>query len=140
MTQALGLCFDLDLMQGDMAEATKTETPVDFLNSAILASLFTNRRDPAQQLGGCWSDALYNDSFGSLLWTKTREKLNQDLLTELDQICRDSLKWLAVEGHIKAVDVAVERASAHGVLITITLHLNNDDTLSETIPYELESA
>lgn len=141
MTHVLGFCFDTDLNSGDIAAQTEAvERSGEYFRSAILASLFTNRRDPSQQLGGCWSDALYSDSFGSLLWTKQREKINAELLIELDQICRDALKWLVVEGRIQSLDVGVERAGAHAVMITITLHLNNGESYTQTATYLLQES
>ncbi|TNC80719.1 MAG: hypothetical protein C9356_12525 [Oleiphilus sp.] len=138
MTHVLDMGFTRNLNRGDLAPQAAVECSGDFIANAIKTSLFTNRRDAGLQAGGCWSDMLYEDSFGSLLWTKQREKLTGKLLIELDQICRDALRWMVVEGHIKAIDVAVEESGPRAITITVTAHLNNDQTQTRTEEYVLQ--
>lgn len=134
---ALAFCFDTAAGGGDLSPAAFSETAGDFIASAIKASLFTNRRDPEQRAGGCWSDALYGDSFGSLLWTKQRSTITPALLVELQQICNDALRWIVDQGYAEAIDSAVERAAAHAVMITITVRQNSGDTNNYIENYEL---
>lgn len=137
---ALEFCFDSDLYRGDLGVQSRVEQFGVWLNSAVKASLFTNRRDPDAKAGGCWSDALYADSFGSLLWTKNRSKITPTLLVEIQQLCRDALTWLKAEGHIESFDVAVERAAAHAVAITVTLRQNNGETVNQQERYDFEES
>lgn len=136
---ALSFAFNSEFVTFDLAAPSHVENDGDFIASAIKASLFTNRRDPASGAGGCWSDTLYGDSFGSLLWTKRREKITPALLIQLEQICRDALKWIVAEGHAAAIDVAVERVTAHGTMITITTHLNSGETKTQREEFNLET-
>jgi phage gp46-like protein len=129
--------FNNQTMTFDLADI-RVDDDAGYIASAIKASLFTDRRDPASNAGGCWSDMLYTDSFGSLLWTKRREKITPKLLVELEHICREALTWIVAEGHAAAIDVAVERATAHGTMITITTHLNNGQTYTQREPLNLE--
>jgi phage gp46-like protein len=78
----------------------------DGLETAVIISLFTDRRASAEQippeyeqddLRGYWGDiinASATDQTGSLLWLLAREKQVPQTLSRAEQYCRDALAWM----------------------------------------------
>jgi phage gp46-like protein len=97
----------IDLGLSPHAEAGK-ETPwsEETLETAILLSLFTERRDEAE--GGGWWGHTFGD-FGSRLWTLRREKLALGIERRAERFAREALAWLVTEGWCADVRVTGER-------------------------------
>lgn len=78
----------------------------DGLETAVIISLFTDRRASAEQippeypqddLRGYWGDitnASATDQTGSLLWLLAREKQLPQTLSRAEQYCREALAWM----------------------------------------------
>jgi len=78
----------------------------DGLETAVIISLFTDRRASADQipseysqddLRGYWGDinnASATDQTGSLLWLLAREKQLPQILSRAEQYCREALAWM----------------------------------------------
>lgn len=117
-------------------------TPLARLRNAVLISLFTDARAPADQVPdgmdnrGFWADMdLPNgESLGSTLWTLQREKITTQLLTRLRDLATSALAWMIDEGQLQAVNVTVERYGLDGVAWQIDCQL--PDNTWQTITAE----
>jgi phage gp46-like protein len=96
----------IDLKLSPLLEEGK-ETPWDeeTLETAIVLSLFTERRDEKE--GGGWWGHTYGE-FGSRLWTLRREKLLPGLERRAERFAREALAWLVAEGWCAEVRVTGE--------------------------------
>ncbi|MBN57780.1 MAG: hypothetical protein CMI04_08790 [Oceanospirillaceae bacterium] len=117
-------------------------TPLARLRNAVLISLFTDARAPADQVPdgmdnrGFWADMdLPNgESLGSTLWTLQREKITAQLLTRLRDLATSALAWMIDDGQLQAVNVTVERYGLDGVAWQIDCQL--PDNTWQTITAE----
>lgn len=90
----------------------------DGLETAIVISLFTDRRCSADQLPdnetdqrGFWGDAfgtLAGDQTGSLLWLLAREKTINAVLARAKDYATDALSWLIEDRVAAAVEIETE--------------------------------
>ena len=111
--------FDEELLAGDIAiEAGDLAREVS-LRTAVLLSLFSDRRASADELAvfggddarGWWADAIAEvegDEFGSKLWLLARAKVLPETLNRAREYTRQALGWLVEDG--VAAAVAVEAA------------------------------
>lgn len=102
----------------------------DGLETAIIISLFTDRRATAEQippelpqddLRGYWGD-INNSSVeqtGSLLWLLTREKQLPHLLGRAEQYCREALAWMIDDVLATKIEVTASYYS-QGVMLLET--------------------
>ena len=103
----------------------------DGLRTAVLLSLFTDRRVSAGELPvgeadrrGWWGDTLAeNDEIGSKLWLLAREKETDDVLVRAEGYAREALAWLIADGAAEAVSVAASwpRRGELALKVDITL-------------------
>jgi phage gp46-like protein len=113
------LAFDLDMLAGDIAIDSGDLARETTLQTAVLLSLFTDRRATADELArfggddarGWWGDELAEvdgDEFGSKLWLLSREKTLPETLNRAREYARQALAWM-IEDDV-ASSVAVEAA------------------------------
>lgn len=98
------------------------ETGDDLESSIVISLLSWARRaddDPQQAPGtdpmGWWADFLQddpNDKLGSKLWLASGEKITPNLILQIQQWCKDALRWMVKDGVADSVDVAVTRPDA----------------------------
>lgn len=102
---------DCDLAAGDRDLATD-----DGLETAVVVSLFTDRRAEAddrlpaagEDRRGWWGDAapdLPDDRIGSRLWLLSREKQLPEVLARAEEYARQALAWLVEDGVAGRVSV-----------------------------------
>lgn len=124
------------LATGDLAidPATLDLAAEDGLATAVILSLFTDRRDPeAEEAGepprGWWADGLApdGDEIGSLLWTLDRAKNTDDVPVRAEEFSREALAWMVADGVASAVDVAAERSGRYGLSLDVTVMLPTGD-------------
>jgi phage gp46-like protein len=121
-----GALSDVVIAQNDLL----TE---DGLNTAVIASLFTDRRaedsdilpDGTTDRRGWWGDAfptVSEDKFGSRLWLLSREKQQQSVLDRAVVYAKEALQWLIDDQVAQAIDVVAEftKPGMLGLSITIT--------------------
>jgi phage gp46-like protein len=120
----------------------------DGLESAVLVSLFTDRRASAEQLRpgddatdlrGWWGDihaTVDGDRFGSHLWLLRREKQTRETLARARQYARDALAWMLEDRVAASVSVATEYARPGVMFIGIDIARPSGDRLSFRFDYE----
>jgi phage gp46-like protein len=105
----------------------------DGLETAVIISLFTDRRATAEQipvelrqddLRGYWGDlgsARPSDQTGSLLWLLAREKQLPQILGRAQQYCRDALAWMVEDLVATRVEVTAEFVAQGWMLILVDI-------------------
>ena len=106
----------------------------DGLETAIIISLFTDRRASAEQippeypqddLRGYWGDitnASATDQTGSLLWLLAREKELPQTLSRAEQYCREALAWMIDDLVSTRIDVAASYISQGWMHLVIDIY------------------
>lgn len=119
----------------------------DGLETAIIISLFTDRRATAEQippelpqddLRGYWGD-INNSSVeqtGSLLWLLTREKQLPHLLGRAEQYCREALAWMIEDLVATRIVVAAEFSSMGVMLLTVDIYRPSGSPVRYQYNYE----
>jgi phage gp46-like protein len=105
----------------------------DGLETAVIISLFTDRRASAEQipmelpqddLRGYWGDisnTTTSDQTGSLLWLLAREKQLPQVLGRAQQYCREALAWMVEDLVATRVEVAAEFVAQGWMLILVDI-------------------
>jgi len=106
----------------------------DGLETAVIISLFTDRRASAEQipleyeqddLRGYWGDLTNGsatDQTGSLLWLLAREKELPQTLSRAEQYCRDALAWMVDDLVATTIEVAASYHSRGVMLLVIDIY------------------
>lgn len=137
MTDFRSLYFE-DLMAADLAQDGAALAADDGLETAVVLSLFTDRRAEADDelpagatdRRGWWGDAIPpvvdgaavdGDRIGSRLWLLSREKQTAETLNRARGYAAEALAWLVADGIAERVDVAAEwvRTGVLGLAVTI---------------------
>lgn len=125
------LAWDNGLGHGDLCIAGADLAADDGLQTAVLVSLFTERRVEADELQpgdtdrrGWWGDRLNDDGdeIGSKLWLLDRRKLESGLPAEVEAAAYEALQWMLADGAVRGVDVSAERTGreAMGLRVVVT--------------------
>lgn len=105
----------------------------DGLETAVIISLFTDRRASAEQipaeyeqddLRGYWGDlanASATDQTGSLLWLLAREKQLPQTLSRAEQYCREALVWMVDDLVATKIEVEASYYSLGTMLLVIDI-------------------
>jgi phage gp46-like protein len=105
----------------------------DGLQTAVIISLFTDRRAspeqiqaelPQNDLRGYWGDianATPSDQTGSLLWLLAREKQLPQILGRAQQYCREALAWMVDDLVATRVEVTAEFVAQGWMLILVDI-------------------
>lgn len=134
MTDA-ALVWNADAWHGDIALDRGSVVLDDGLRTAILISLFTDARAPADaelpeqsaDRRGWWGDdfpvtrAVAPGETGSLLWLLARSKITQATLNRAREYARDALAWLLADGIASRLDVQVEAQEGQRLAIRVEL-------------------
>lgn len=119
---AAGL-FDAAVVQNDI------ETD-DGLETAVIVSLFCNRRCTADELPpeaqsreGWWGDVVEsgNDEIGSKLWLLRREKITSETMQRAREYSEEALQWFVDDGIAEDISVEVERKGLYQATIHIDI-------------------
>jgi len=122
----LSMIWDVDAMGGDVEIVDGGLVDDDTLRTAILISLFTDRRagpddmlpDDSGDRRGWVGDALATtegDRIGSRLWLLKRRKQVEQTRRDGEDYCREALQWLVEDSIATALDVSAAWARS-GVL------------------------
>ncbi|HWV10734.1 MAG TPA: phage GP46 family protein [Pseudomonas sp.] len=98
--------FDLALAGGDLVTD-------ESLKTAVLLSLYTDRRALAEDVlpdggndrRGWWCDAYSDRPHGSRLWLLSREKELDSVLRRAEEYAREALSWLIEDGIASALEI-----------------------------------
>lgn len=111
----------LEVHQNDLARDAGLET-------ALLISLFTDRRATAEQLRaagmdesdprGWWGDEDEDEPIGSLIWLLGRATLTNETLAQFRAYALEAWEWLIRDQVAESIACTVERADLEGILIT----------------------
>ncbi|MEO6217770.1 MAG: phage GP46 family protein [Sphingomonas sp.] len=134
----IALIFDPLALSADIAIEGGSLATDDGLRTAIIISLFTDRRaraddvlpSPGADRRGWWGDCFNadpNDRIGSRLWLLEREKLIAETALKARDMCIEALAWLIEDGVASTVDVETSivpvsgRDATGGLLINISI-------------------
>lgn len=135
------LAFDTDVLKGDLALDGPDLATDAGLETAVILSLFTDRRAeaddklPAEGDGdrrGWWGDALpliEGHRIGSRLWLLGREKIATETLRRAEEYGREALAWMLETGVASRIEALAE---AHGdrLALRLTIHRPRGDALT----------
>ncbi|MEQ8605192.1 MAG: phage GP46 family protein [Marivibrio sp.] len=129
------LDFNEEAMTADVLLDGPDLSTDEGLKTAIVVSLFTDRRAPASfQLPagdddprGFWGDVapandVEGDETGSHLWLLGREKETEETRTRAVAYCRTALAWIVEDGVAERVDVEGEWVGRGRLGLKITVH------------------
>lgn len=137
-----------DFGGGDLLLSGQDLARDDGLESAVLVSLFTDRRasldqlrsgDDKSDLRGWWGDfnpSVDGDRTGSLLWLLSREKQTRETLARAKQYAAQALAWMTDDKVARAVTVATEYAGIGIMLIGIDIDRPDGTRSSYRYDYE----
>jgi len=122
--------------EGDLVMAGGDLALDDGLNTAILVSLFTDRRaaahdelpEPTESRRGWWGDGLNGDNdrgrdlIGSRLWLLVRRKQTPETRQLFEDFTREALAWLVTDGLAEKVDVSAAWGAMGILIISIVIH------------------
>jgi phage gp46-like protein len=108
---------DFEIFENDLATDEGLET-------AVMQSLFTDRRDDESGKGGWWADTfpvVDGDRWGSRLWLLNRVKKIQSTLDLAAEYAKEALAWLVTDGVAEKVDSsAIFEGDGYVLFISIT--------------------
>lgn len=121
----------------------------DGLRSAVLVSLFTDRRansddvlpDGTDDRRGSWQDQypdLDGDLQGSRLWLLAREKQLPDVLQRAQAYAEEALAWLLADGVARAVTVTAEWVASGMLGLLVDIRLVNGSRFTDVFNYPVE--
>lgn len=125
--------FDWSIAAGDDADNPGGLSDVDPIESAIIVSLFTDRRAPdgwrpdVADRRGWWGDRVspdgeVEDELGSHLWLLANEVTNERTRFESQGYARAALDWMIADGLAASVEVTADiLAARNGIALTIVL-------------------
>lgn len=100
----------------------------DPISTAVLISLFTERRVPADEVdpkatyqGGWWGDTYRGYKIGSRLWTLRRRKATQDTLADAKKYIEEALQWMLDDGVATSIVVETTREMSRMDLLYFTI-------------------
>lgn len=120
MSGDLALTWSADLGAADLTVGTGDYLTDDGLRTAVLLSLFTDRRaedgdvlpDGETDRRGYWADAVSEvegDRMGSRLWLLGRAKNTADTFGRAEEYSREALAWLIADRVAASVEVTAEQ-------------------------------
>ncbi len=117
-------CFDLKVLDGDLASD-------DGLETAVAISLFTDKRVTDEELPfghktkkGWWGDMYPEidlDKIGSRLWTLDPGKRTNDTLRRSEDFAKEGLKWMLEDGIANTINVNSEYNENMHLIINIEI-------------------
>jgi len=116
------MVWDTDLMEGDLEVINGDFTHDAGLETAVLMSLFTDRRaedddelldEEARDKRGWWGDLVSpeveGDQIGSRLWLLSRAKTTEKALVRAKDYVKEALQWMVEDKVASSITVTTER-------------------------------
>ena len=125
MASDIKLIWDNDTQEADIDFGDEDLVRENGLESAVIMSLFTDRRakeddtlDDKNDLRGWWGDRLdvdaNDDKIGSRIWLLERSKTTNQTIVKLKEYILEALDWMVEDGVAMKVDAEVERQGDPG--------------------------
>lgn len=139
--QANKITADIEIESGDFKQA-------NYLETAVLVSLFSNRRATDDELNtyargiakpelneGLWIDTYRSGiQYGSGFWLLARENKKQETLSRFESYSKEALKWVIDDGVAKFVDTEAS-FSGDQVYLVITITKENGEQFVATFDF-----
>ena len=121
MAQDIKIIWNTDLMEGDISYSNGDLVVDDGLETAVLMSLFTDRRaedddelpDPnSTDKRGWWGDLvsdINNDKIGSRQWLLERSKTIDEVLENIKLYAEEALQWMIDDDVVANIEIESER-------------------------------
>lgn len=134
----LWLRWNPGLMEADLDRDGGNLTSDDGLETAVVMSLFTDRRaldtdelpDGTGDRRGFWGDAYPDedddDEMGSRLWLLARSKSTQQALIDARRYALEALQWMIDDGVAQSVSVTSERSGNDMIALGVTIERPDD--------------
>lgn len=120
--QEIALIWNSDYQESNLGYSNNDLTLENGLASAVIMSLFTDRRASDDDIlpdffstdrRGWWGDLasteIKNDQIGSRLWLLERSKTIPEVLVQAKEYVRESLEWLIEDGLASDIQITTER-------------------------------
>ncbi len=109
MASDIAIVWNNDIMEGDISFKDGDMVRENGLSTAVLMSMFTDRRDNNER--GWWGDqvSIEQDQIGSRLWTLERASTTIETIVLAKEFIEESLQWILDDGVVAAIVVTVER-------------------------------
>jgi len=115
----IGLFWDAERFRADLSLRSADLALDDGLETAVLISLFTDRRaapddavpEAGADLRGWWGDvapSVAGDLIGSRLWQLSREKQTATVVARAREYAEEALAWLVIDGVAESVVVEAQ--------------------------------
>lgn len=128
----LALFWDNALFGADLALVDGQLATDDGLRTAVIISLFTDRRaepddelpEPGADRRGWWADDIAEvdgDRIGSRLWLLRRAKFTGAVIGRARDYAREALAWLIEDGICRTVDVEAVGIRPDTLAITVAI-------------------
>lgn len=124
MARDIRLVWNESLLEGDLLFQEGDLLREPGLQTAVIISLFTNRRadegdplDNPNDKQGWWGDQIseiQEDQIGSRLWILSRAKTTQENINLAKYYIEESLEWMIEDGIVAKIEVEVERQERKG--------------------------
>ena len=125
MASDIKLIWNADTQEADIDFVDEDLVRENGLESAVIMSLFTDRRakeddtlDDKNDLRGWWADRLdvdaNDDKIGSRIWLLERSKTTNQTTVKLKEYILEALDWMVEDGVAMKVDAEVERQGDPG--------------------------
>jgi phage gp46-like protein len=149
----LKIRWDTDLMEGDLVWDDNDLQLDQGLATAVLISLFTDRRatvddelpdSDSTDRRGFWGDqvlpARVGEQMGSRLWLLERSKSWDEVEGLAEEYTLEALQWMIDDGIVSQIDIDIEaqprEGSADDLAIKITLHKDEENKENFLFNYE----
>lgn len=116
---------------GDIAQAGVDLLTDDSILTAVIISLFTDRRalasdtlpDGSDDRRGWWADSFRHRPIGSRLWLLDREKTLPEVVSRTETYAQEALAWLVPAGLAIAVRCSAARVARGSLKLSVFLTL-----------------
>ncbi|MDH5753332.1 MAG: phage GP46 family protein [Deltaproteobacteria bacterium] len=137
----LKLTWNAEKMLADISLAGADLATDEGLETAVLISLFTDRRaeddddlpgDP-QDKRGWWADAFQEDKIGSRLWLLSRAKSTTEVLIKAREYAEEALAWMIADGVARAVKATAEKSED---MLALKVEIHRPDGKAQQYRFE----
>lgn len=152
MPDDIQISWNEKLMTGDVEVDSGDLISEDGLETAVLISLFTDRRarddDTLPDLDsddkrGWWGDLanpdVEGDQIGSRLWLLQRAKTTQEVLVRAEGYVKEALQWMIDDGIAVKIDVDAERQIRDGGdMLAFKVMIYKKSGVAESVKFEYQ--